>query len=484
MIASVLKGTHPSLAVQRVALAKRTYADAAAAKGYLTAKGLPVATDLADGVGAWVAELRPVADFVPGSERIVYDGAVELSIGLLAKVEKAAASVPMFKAEDLAILGDLDLLEVTLCKQPVLGELAGFRVVKSVDDAFKPTIIKSGQILRRDDAAQIVYGYALIPDLPDWQGDIVPSQDVERAAHSLLKNIAKGLSKPGGTGVEHQTFGPGYPVESYIDYAGQHGIPGGWWVGIKIEDEAVWKSVLSGDLKGFSIGGRAGRREPLVTLAGVLKARFGEDVAKAQLTFAEIRIAVSAAIAAREGYRYDWIEAIYEGRVVYRMGDALWMASYSIDEAGVVTLEPSIQVRIEYVTKGGIGWGAEITPLSKGARQEQEMDQKTIEEAIAKGFEVGMAKVLENLNLNKSPTPTPTPAQPDPVAKALGEIGQQFGQFAKTLEQLALPRTTSKAAPPIAAPVAESPPSAPVAKSSVDYGDPIWGLHGNPSKKA
>ena len=36
----------------------------------------------------------------------------------------------------------------------------------------------------------------------------------------------------------------------------------GWFIGLKIEDDGVWKRVKSGELAAFSFGGR-GVREPI-----------------------------------------------------------------------------------------------------------------------------------------------------------------------------------------------------------------------------
>jgi hypothetical protein len=33
----------------------------------------------------------------------------------------------------------------------------------------------------------------------------------------------------------------------------------GWWIGMKVEDEDVWQRVKSGELKAFSLGGKARR---------------------------------------------------------------------------------------------------------------------------------------------------------------------------------------------------------------------------------
>jgi hypothetical protein len=39
-------------------------------------------------------------------------------------------------------------------------------------------------------------------------------------------------------------------------------MPAGWWLGMRVHDDATWAAVKSGKLKAFSIGGRA-KRTPL-----------------------------------------------------------------------------------------------------------------------------------------------------------------------------------------------------------------------------
>lgn len=126
-------------------------------------------------------------------------------------------------------------------------------------------------IFKVDNEKHIVYGKALVPNKHDSQGDIVSKADVEEAAHNFLiqlqksyESLVKGAMSAvssnnpeevkGQIGVMHRFFkgvgGFGYVVESYIDPTGS------WVLGTKINDETIWKMVKSGQITGYSIGGK------------------------------------------------------------------------------------------------------------------------------------------------------------------------------------------------------------------------------------
>lgn len=98
---------------------------------------------------------------------------------------------------------------------------------------------------------RLVYGTFLIPDIEDSQGDIVSSDDIQKAAHGFMMDYQQ-------IGEVHKSINPNCKVvESYIE-------PGtGVWKGVvKVLDDTVWEKVKSGEYESFSIGGD-GRREPI-----------------------------------------------------------------------------------------------------------------------------------------------------------------------------------------------------------------------------
>lgn len=101
-----------------------------------------------------------------------------------------------------------------------------------------------------DDWDRVVMAEVLVPDAPNVFGDYWTEQEVMEAAYLFMK---KGYI----IDVDHQredvsTLGV-YVVESFIARDGDPTfIKGSWVVGMRIEDDALWSQVLSGELNGFS----------------------------------------------------------------------------------------------------------------------------------------------------------------------------------------------------------------------------------------
>lgn len=130
-------------------------------------------------------------------------------------------------------------------------------------------ILEKGEVVERkaflkiaiiDEAKQIVFGPVLVPNEADLGGDFEFREDIAEAAHGFMMNNGK-------IGEQHQVFqGIGNPVESHILRAPMVGAKGEtlevgtWFMGVKVENDATWARVLSGELNGFSIGFRGIRR--------------------------------------------------------------------------------------------------------------------------------------------------------------------------------------------------------------------------------
>jgi hypothetical protein len=125
-------------------------------------------------------------------------------------------------------------------------------------------------IAKADDEHHTVYGWAVMADQGDGQpvvdmdGDVIAPDELVKAAHHFMLTARN-------VGVEHADYGPhlGQVVESVVmtptvrkamglDPNG----PTGWFVGMKIHDDDVWKGVKDGTYSAFSIGG-SGTRTPI-----------------------------------------------------------------------------------------------------------------------------------------------------------------------------------------------------------------------------
>lgn len=115
-------------------------------------------------------------------------------------------------------------------------------------------------ILKSADDKQIVYGVVLQPETVDAQGDIYDANVIETAAHNFLA----AYNSTTKLGFQHKEFKPGRfaLVESYITTSdtaiGTRTVKAGSWImAVKVLDKAVWKMIKDGEVKGFSIGGKA-----------------------------------------------------------------------------------------------------------------------------------------------------------------------------------------------------------------------------------
>ncbi len=232
-------------------------------KSWLVQKSLDVA-GLKKSADKWQIEVRSEVQFQKGSLRDIQvrDG-LYMTVGLLKKefIQKRVPDRFALPASMLNYLEELDLNEVTLTKAPAVGKMAEFTIIKSLDTA-APTYSKTTPILKVDSARRQVGGYVLVPDLPDWQGDIVSKEEVEKAAHRFMKNLAMRNQTGSGTGLEHHSFdGIGYPIESFIDYDGVHGVPNAWFLKTQITQDDTWEAVKKGQIVGYSVGGNGKRRK-------------------------------------------------------------------------------------------------------------------------------------------------------------------------------------------------------------------------------
>lgn len=126
----------------------------------------------------------------------------------------------------------------------------------------------SFSVVKADDEKRLVYGVVYVPNEPDSQGDITTEEEIEKAAHSFLINVAHGA---GFVDVEHSDQpARAYVVESFIApvdfrYPGSpRTVKKGSWVAVTyVEDEALWELVKN-ELGGYSMAG-TGKRVSLLT---------------------------------------------------------------------------------------------------------------------------------------------------------------------------------------------------------------------------
>lgn len=142
---------------------------------------------------------------------------------------------------------------------------------KWIDDPDDPDTVEfdlKGEITKLDAEQQLVFGWASVAKLADGeqvvdkQGDVLDDLDqVEKVAYDFVLNCRDG-------GEMHVRKGVSTMVESFVSTPEKREkmgipegvIPDGWWVGFKISDKEVWKSVTSGKYKMFSVHGSGTRK--------------------------------------------------------------------------------------------------------------------------------------------------------------------------------------------------------------------------------
>lgn len=124
----------------------------------------------------------------------------------------------------------------------------------------------TASIAKVDDEQHLVFGWASVATengIPviDRQGDTITDSEMEKGAYDFVLNARV-------AGEMHQKeVRVGKLVESIVFTKEKQQALGidlgktGWWVGFKVDSDAVWKSIKSGKYAAFSIHGRGLREE-------------------------------------------------------------------------------------------------------------------------------------------------------------------------------------------------------------------------------
>jgi len=142
------------------------------------------------------------------------------------------------------------------------GEMVGHKL-STVSKASNADI--SGEILKVDNEQRLIYGWASVitekgEAVVDRQGDIIDADTLTSAVNKFMEHVRVG--KTMHTGEETGKVIHSLPITKELcDALGIQSDREGWVVAYKVYDDAVWERVKSGELRAFSIGGRATREE-------------------------------------------------------------------------------------------------------------------------------------------------------------------------------------------------------------------------------
>lgn len=142
-----------------------------------------------------------------------------------------------------------------------------------------------------DQAQRKAWAPVLIPNETDKQGDVIPAEAIEKAAHEFLSEYRN-------IDTDHDLLeGKGVPVESWTlkeestftlpDGSESRPYPKGtWMMGVEFSDE-TWDRVKNGDLTGFSIYGEATEHSVQDLLGGGMEVGMGDTIAQFRATAKE-----------------------------------------------------------------------------------------------------------------------------------------------------------------------------------------------------
>ena len=134
------------------------------------------------------------------------------------------------------------------------------------DEFIEQPININVEIFKSNEFEKLVSGWASVTknadgSLPlDWHDDIITAEILEKAAINFMLEYRESgemhKGEPIGTVVESIVF-----TKQKMEAIGipEGTIPEGWFITVKIHDDEVFKKVVNGEYKMFSIQGRARR---------------------------------------------------------------------------------------------------------------------------------------------------------------------------------------------------------------------------------
>lgn len=127
-----------------------------------------------------------------------------------------------------------------------------FAIIKSEDQ--QPTFEKRFNLIVKNVDEQIVTGVVYEPNVEDSHGDYMTSEDIEKSAHTFLKEyrqVDKQHNWQGGFGDVVES----YVAKSDMEIEGETITKGTWLMSVHVTDNDTWESIKKGEITGFSMGG-------------------------------------------------------------------------------------------------------------------------------------------------------------------------------------------------------------------------------------
>ncbi|MFW6202596.1 MAG: XkdF-like putative serine protease domain-containing protein [Gemmatimonadota bacterium] len=128
--------------------------------------------------------------------------------------------------------------------------------------------IAEGEIRKVDAERRLAFGWAYVAvakdgtPVEDHSGDVLDPDTLEDPVYDYVLHSREGDAMHTGPVAARMVESVVFTADKLEKMGLADGtVPIGWWVGFKVDDDAVWKAVKAGRLTMFSIGGRGARPE-------------------------------------------------------------------------------------------------------------------------------------------------------------------------------------------------------------------------------
>lgn len=118
------------------------------------------------------------------------------------------------------------------------------------------------EIVKIDKDRHLVYGVFLVPEKADHDGDVISVDDVEKVAHDFMAEYRAIDEMHKKETIEADIVESCLAWQDGLDFHGKTLSKGTWFGTVKIHDDEVWKKIVNGQYKGFSVR-ISGVREPI-----------------------------------------------------------------------------------------------------------------------------------------------------------------------------------------------------------------------------
>jgi len=122
-----------------------------------------------------------------------------------------------------------------------------------------PTMTRPGIVKKADEELRIIWSEVYIPDFPDAHGDFMNVEEIRKMAHNFL---ADGSTDQCDLQHDNDTGHGLEVVESFVARSDDSVfIKDSWVVGVRVNDDAIWEAVKSGEFNGFSMQAKVFTKE-------------------------------------------------------------------------------------------------------------------------------------------------------------------------------------------------------------------------------